>query len=470
MNFRRIMFTALAIGLLGLPLALSWFMGDGVQLKQTVPPDREEVVFWHFWGGQDRDVVDDVVARFNESQSNYWVRSIAMPGNNLQAKLFLSVAGGDPPDLVNQDDPILSDWAQRGVIQSISQIGGAESEQVADWMFPSARRLSTCNGELFGVCNGLDIRALYYNHTALRQFDLLPPATLDDLDRIANTISPISTDATLERYAYLPDSRRLWAWGFARGGDFFEPATRSVVADTEPIVDALRWMQGYGRKYGADNIAAFRQGDQSLPGKAFPLLPTKSDSLFGRYCLVMDGQWRVRDINEFQNKRREKGVPFPEFDVCPLPSSSGGRKNAGWVNGNFFVVPSGAKNSSGAWEFIKFWIGFNNESQAAATCAAGGWIPVSNSVVEHELFQEYLKENPMFGRFVELAASPNQFPIPQVPGAAFFKRTIEAAGYEAMNDPAKPAEEILNAANERIQRHLDRAQEDLRQIKERNKR
>ena len=35
---------------------------------------RSEVIFWHFWGGEDRDVVDDVARRFNASQTKYFVR------------------------------------------------------------------------------------------------------------------------------------------------------------------------------------------------------------------------------------------------------------------------------------------------------------------------------------------------------------------------------------------------------------
>ena len=85
---------------------------------QEYDGSREEVIFWHFWGGEDGRVVDDVVRRFNESQDRYVVRAIAMPGNNLDTKLFLSIAGGDPPDLVNQDDPIVGDWAYRGFIES----------------------------------------------------------------------------------------------------------------------------------------------------------------------------------------------------------------------------------------------------------------------------------------------------------------------------------------------------------------
>jgi multiple sugar transport system substrate-binding protein len=172
----------------------------------------------------------------------------------------------------------------------------------------------------------------------------------------------------------------------------------------------------------------------------------------------MDGQWRVRNLAAFTRNRQARGVATPEFGVCPLPIPETGspRQNAGWVNGNFFVFPKGAKNSEGAWEFAKFWIGFTDPSQAAKTCSQGGWIPVSQTVTQDPQFQTYLDENPLFRTFVELSESPNQFPIPSVPGAAFFRRTIERAAFQALDDPKANIDKILKDAEQQIQTHLNR--------------
>ena len=51
---------------------------------------RSEVLFWHFWGGEDGKVVDEVVRRFNDSQEQYRVRAVSMPGNNLSPKAMPS--------------------------------------------------------------------------------------------------------------------------------------------------------------------------------------------------------------------------------------------------------------------------------------------------------------------------------------------------------------------------------------------
>jgi multiple sugar transport system substrate-binding protein len=112
---------ALLVGSVGL-LALA----NRPTTENDVPAGRSEVVFWHFWGGQDRPVVDDIVARFNASQDEYFVRAIAMPGNNLDLKFFLATTGGDPPDVVNQDDPIVADWAFRNALTPLDELASAE--------------------------------------------------------------------------------------------------------------------------------------------------------------------------------------------------------------------------------------------------------------------------------------------------------------------------------------------------------
>ncbi|TWT32730.1 extracellular solute-binding protein [Blastopirellula retiformator] len=425
----------------------------GDKQEQATPPGRKEVLFWHFWGGADRATVEEIVRRFNESQDEHFVRAIAMPGNNLDLKFFLAVAGGDPPDLLNIDDPVIADWGARGAILPLDAFAPEhEVRQAEAWLFPAARRLATYEGRLYALPNGLDIRALYYHQTLLDQYGLQPPETLADLDKIEATIAPPGL-TSYERHGYLPDSRRLWAWGYVFGGQFYDEASQTVTADDAQIDAALQWMVGYRQRYGPAEIAAFRAGDQSLPGKAFPLLS-------GRYAVMMDGQWRVRDIRAYQAAQAERGEPITQFGVCPLPPPPGGRQRAGWVNGNNFVVPQGARNAAGAWEFMKFWSGMGHEAEAAQTCVAGGWIPVSQQVAQQPQFQAFLKSEPLFAQFVELAGSDNQYPIPVVPAGPFFNNEIKNVAEQAMLGAAEPdCEAMLRDATRVIQRQINAARE-----------
>jgi multiple sugar transport system substrate-binding protein len=435
-------------------LAIVAAVRESATSRWQVPRGRSEVVFWHFWGGQDRPVVEEICRRFNRSQQEFFVRPVAMPGNNLDLKFYLSVAGGDPPDVLNQDDPIVADWASRDALVPLERLATAdEIARLEAWLFPAARAIGSYEGRMYALCNGLDVRALYYSADVLDEFGLAPPRTLDELDRAAETIAPPVRGEPRKRYGYLPDPRRIWSWGIVFGGSFYDARSGRVTAASEPIVAALDWMASYSRRYGADQVARFRKGDQALPGAAFPLFE-------GRYAMIMDGQWRVREIAAVQAAARRRGDPEPRYGVVPLPPPEGGVAKAGWVNGNFFVVPRGARNPRGAWAFMKFWSGFaGHEAEAARACAAGGWIPASRQVVDHPIFQDYLWRLPMFATFVELAGSPRQVPTPSVPGAQFFQDEIIRAAEDAMYKLVPPRE-ALEAATRRIEARLEATREE----------
>lgn len=444
---RREMKRLAAIALVVAVVALA--VRESANPRWEVPPGRSEVVFWHFWGGKDRPVVEEICDRFNRSQNEFFVRPVAMPGSNLDLKFFLSVAGEDPPDVLNQDDPIVADWAHRDALLPLDELATREEiGQLEAWLFPAAREIGSYRGRLYALCNGLDIRALYYNADVLDAFGLEPPRTLEELDRAAAAIAPADANPAHERYGYLPDPRRIWSWGIVFGGRFYDPHSGRITADSPRITAALDWMASYSRRYGAASVARFRKGDQALPGAAFPLLE-------GQYAMIMDGQWRVAEIGAVRQAARSRGEVVPRYGVVPLPAPPGGLANAGWVNGNFFVVPRGAKNPRGAWAFMKFWSGFGgHESEAARACAGGGWIPASANVVESPIFQEYLRRYPMFRTFVELAGNPNQVPTPGLPGAQFLQDEIIRAAEDAMYKLVPPREALENATR-RVQARLE---------------
>ncbi|WP_310820600.1 extracellular solute-binding protein [Stratiformator vulcanicus] len=397
-----------------------------------LPAGRERVVFWHFWGGAEREAVRDVVARFNASQDEYEVEEVPVPGQNLDMKFFMAVAGGSYPDLINQDDQVIAQWASRGVLTPMRELceDEAEYERLMRWLSPPAKRIGTYEGELFALCNALDIRAMFYRSDFLA--DRPVPQTIEEFDALA-----MNRIADPNRISYLPDDRRLWAWGTAFGGDFVDPISGETSIDDPEVVTALEWMRSYADFHGRDTAVAFRSTARET-GAGSMLLD-------GRYAIVMDGQWRVAELDAAAEQAIAAGQMPIRYEVGPLPYPPGGRPRAGWVNGNFFLVPRGARNPDGAWAFMKFWAGFDNESEAADTAATGGWIPASRKVIEQPTFQAYLDEHPKFRLFVELTQSEAQIPTPAVSVQTFLYERVNRAADEAISGGAAPAEALRRA-------------------------
>lgn len=429
--------TVLLVGVVS--LAVGWSIARQVQDSISEHEDRERIVFWHFWGGADRKIVQEIVRRFNQSQPNYRVEEIAVPGQNLDMKFFMSLQGGDAPDLLNQDDQVIAQWANAGVLMPIRELCPDETtyRELEEWLYPPAKQIGTYDNELYAICNALDIRVLFYRESAIAPFE--PPQTIQQLDRIAKR--PLATNETIP---YLPDNRRLWAWGIAFGGDFYDEQSGMVTPDDPKIVEALEWMTSYSRELGLEKIRAFRSTNREA-GAGSMLRD-------GRYGLMMDGQWRVAELDRVV----EESEGEFQYGVAPLPYPPNGRANAGWVNGNFFVVPQGCQKKRGVWEFIKFWSGFGgHEAEAAMTASSGGWIPASSLVTAQPHFQDYLRRHPRFRLFVELAESESQVPTPAIPVQAYYYERVNQAADEALTLQKSPREALREAARD-VQSQLDK--------------
>src|SRR5258708_855724 len=70
-------------------------------------PQRQPVRFWHMWSGEWKDKVDQIVQEFNQSQDQYEVVALSIPGSSADYKFMLSVGGGDPPDCMAQWNAVI---------------------------------------------------------------------------------------------------------------------------------------------------------------------------------------------------------------------------------------------------------------------------------------------------------------------------------------------------------------------------
>lgn len=373
-------------------------------------PNREEVVFWHMWTGEWKLVIDRIVDEFNRSQDRYEVTALSLPGNEANTKLLLSVAGGDPPDVMAQWNCVIPTWSAKNVIRPLDSL--MTPDELADFrrtMYPVVWKVGAYQGHFYGLCAGLNVRALFYLPSHFREAGLdpaRPPKTISELDEMARKLYKVDKNGAIQRVGFLPDYMHFWGPSF--GASFCDESTGKLTIDTPANTRVLAWMRGYRERYGLQNILRYESSLQSgVQGS------TDWPFITGAYSIVLDGQWRVEQLARY--------APNLEYMTSPPPAAdNGGLENACHCNGNFMVIPRGSKCPKGAWEFMKFWSGISDPATAAKFYVWGGWMPISQKIVDAPDFQKYLEKHPQMRTFVNMLPSENLQPAPPVILQNFF--------------------------------------------------
>ena len=401
-------------------------------------PHRQEVRFWHMWLGEWKGVVEKIVNEFNESQDQYEVVPLSIPGAEADTKFLLSVAGGNPPDVMAQWNCVIPAWATRNVIRPLdSFMTPEEFENFKETCFPVIWKIGEYNSHLYGLCCGLNVRALFYRPSHFIEAGLdpeRPPKTVSELDAMAEKLTRLGPNKEIIRAGFVPDIPLFWAPSF--GISYYDESTKELVIDTPLHLKMLEWCASYRHKYGLDNIIKFEAAQQSgASGQLdWPFIT-------GGYSMVLDGQWRVEQISRF--------APHLDYMTAPLPKEDAeGLENAGYSNGNFMIIPTGAKCPEGAWEFMKFWSGISNPERAALFYTWGGWMPINDSIVNTPVFQEYLAEHPQWKTFVDLLPSENLHVTPPVYYQNYFIDRLWQMGLRITKLVETPEEGIKSLVRE----------------------
>jgi len=431
-------------------VALSGLLLAGLLISMALPkpeerkyPERTPVKFWHMWTAEWKEVVDEIVERFNRSQDRYEVIPLSIPpSGGADAKFVLSVTGGDPPDVMSQWNPVIPSWAEAGLLQPLEELMTPEEwEKLQQELYPIARKIGIYEGRLYGMTIGLNVFACYYRPDHFREAGLDPdefPDTLEELFEVARKLERFD-GRILSRMGFLP--QRFYFNTTLFGEGFYDWNTGEVVIDTPANLRALEAFTAQRDRLGYDNVVRFQAGiDEGSFAGGWPFIS-------GHYSITVDGQWRVEHIARY--------TPELEYRTAPVPPPEGGRENAGLSNGNFMIIPKGAENPEGAWEFIKFWSGLEKPGRAAELFVMGGWLPPFPSIVEAPAYQEYLRKHPQFRTFVDILPSENLQAAAPVPYTTYLNDRIIRAGDLALRGLITPREALRELARE-IRREQER--------------
>lgn len=436
---RRLRFIGLAAVSVLLAYLMLW------RPQSNTDPKRIQVRFWHMWTAEWKDVVDKIVTRFNKSQDKYEVVALSVPSSGADSKFLMAVAGGNPPDCMAQWNAVIPTWAQSGLIKPLDDFMTPEQKRQFDAeAYPAVKKIGTYKGRLYALTIGMNLFALYYLPDQLVEAGYKEgefPKSIEELTQVAARLNRFE-GKRLKRLGFMPSSLLGMAEIF--GGGYWDPIRQRVTVENPKNLEALEYIADEWKMLGYDNVTKFNSGlnTASFAG-GWPFLE-------GYYSITIDGQWRVEQARKYK--------PNLKYSTIAIPPPKGGRKLAGLTGGNFMIIPAGAKQAEGAWEFIKFWSGLENPERAAEFYTWGGWLPLSPRVAKAPKYQAYLKKYPQFKTFLDMMPSENIQPLPPVPYQTFLNDEINRAEDYAVRGTLTPKQAMADL-RKRLDHEIKRRKE-----------
>jgi ABC-type glycerol-3-phosphate transport system substrate-binding protein len=428
---------ALAAGLLGLLLGFVWLFRP-----PAVPQDgRVHIRYWEKWTGFEEDAMRKVVDLFNARQDRIFVEMLAV--SQVDQKMLLSTAGGNPPDVAGVWDANVPVYADYNAIQNLDERSARDGITASGYL-PAYWELCRHRGHTFSLPTTPASVALHWNRDHFREAGLDPdraPRTLEELDSYSDRLTK-RVDGKILRTGFLPAEPGWWNWGWGYwfGGRLWNGSDRITMTAPENV-RAFKWVKGYADRYGAKDLQVFQSGfgNFSSPQNAF---------MAGKVAMVMQGVWMANFIHN--------NNPGMDWDAAPFPYPADRPELARStpVGLDVLAIPTGAKHPEEAWEFIKF----VQSQEGMELLCAGQWKHSPLARVSDRFYREH--RNKRIRLFWELAAGKNTFAPPSVGIWREWQDELKA-GFENIWTNGQEPEQALTYVQARTQPKLDRYLEGL---------
>ncbi len=330
-------------------------------------------------------------------------------------KLSTLINADNAPDLANIATIWLPELVSLEVVQPLDEF---VSDEMRARFIPKTLRGASYQGKLYGLPIAVSARALYCNSKLLKAAGEKPPATWDDLLRVARKcqdpanhvygfgVQGAKTETDVYWYYF------LWANG---GRILNEDKTRATFNSPEGV-EALQFVVDLIHKYKVtqpDTTAYDREDLQPL---------FKS----GKLAMVITGPWFWGML--------EKDVPDLEYELAPIPRRKEQVTMA--VTDNLIMFKS-CKDKEAAWKFVQFFYDPKLRLEWAKTF---GMLPELKEVAE----SDYIKSSPQWSLLMSLL--PDGRFVPLHPRWTKISDEIRLAMEEAQLQTKSPKQALDDAA------------------------
>lgn len=415
-------FTALASFVLGTPV------------QNVAAQDAVEVTFWHAMNGPHQEAITSLVEAFNESQDQYVVVEQNQGDySTLQQSVIASGVSGDLPTMAQLTASTVVDFKDQGLTIALDDHLTEENgftQELRDDIFEGFLTGVTLDEQIYALPFSKSVRLMFVNQDLLDEAGVEVPTTWEEVEALGVALD----EAGLEEHAMgLENGPSMEYETMARqnGATWIADDLSEVEMASETAVEPLQFMKDlinndHARLAGEDGFMSgpFSQGASALYIGSSAGLPH-----------VLPGV-------------EETGM---NMVTAELPVYGEGEPLTLFAGNDLGVFNSASDEEiAGAVAFMSFLLNADNTAQWAIDT---GYLPITQSGVESDFWQEYLASDE--GQYMEAATAELAYGRSQVPyvGSSEVFTELNLAMERVFIEDADPATE-MTAIEELVNEHI----------------
>lgn len=337
------------------------------------PPGAVKITYWRALTGAAGDAQDELVRRFNESQSDIFV-DVQFQGAyaEVMQKLLAALAAGDVPDLVLLDSPFLVLFAKEGVLVPLDGFAqDPERGMDISQFIPGLIQDCYYQGTLYGLPLMRSTPLLYYNRDMFEEVGLPDrvPETWDEFKEFCAKLTKVENGEPVRWGVSFTMGRTTAHWYFqgavyAFGGEVTDDDFNVRLTEPEAKAAAQLWQD-----------LVFKE-KTAIPG----IEDAQGDFLNQRVGMVFGSTGSYANLLSKATFRL--GAGFMPAQVQRLVP----------VGGSVIVMTSTDKTRQAAsWEFMKW---FTSPENNAYIVEKTGYMPTSLAALEVPSLKAFFEEHP----------------------------------------------------------------------------
>jgi arabinogalactan oligomer/maltooligosaccharide transport system substrate-binding protein len=375
---------------------------------------QTEIILWHSYRGGEKEALKEVVANYNNSQSEIKIKALGVPFDALPDKITAAIPLGKGPDLFIFAHDRIGGWVEADIIEPLDFY---LEDDISGEFVEGAYEPMIYDESLYGLPMSLKSIILYYNPDLIST----PPKTTDEMIALAKA----HTDAENNMYGLVYENANYyynacWMQGF--GGRVFDAANNPIV-NSQESVRSFQFAQDLYLK------------EKIIPPEVSNVLVT---TLYneGKAAMVISGPWFRGEI--------AADVPY-EIELLPVISEVGERAMP-FMSSEGVIMSAKSNNKDLAFKAMQYLI----SDKAAFIMATVGNQPVANKNVYETTEIKSDKYIPKFKEQIKYS-----LPMPSIPQMTFVWSPASTAIQAVIN--GKDPQEELDKAQQTIISNLKAA-------------